>query len=254
LADPVRVLGVIPARYRSTRLPGKALVPVCGRPLIAWVLERATASRRLDRVVVATDDSRIREAVEALGGRAEMTDPAHPSGTDRVAEVAARHGGDVVVNIQGDEALIEPALIDRVADALLEDLTWDMSTAATPFRSAEDFAAPSNVKVVSDQDGAALYFSRAPIPFDRDGRGFDACAPLYRHHVGIYGYRTAFLQQLVRTPPSPLEELEQLEQLRALHIGCRMKVVHASEPAIGLDTPEELPKVEAELRARGFAG
>ena len=253
MAASIQVLGVIPARYGSTRFPGKILAPVCGRPLIAWVLDRVRLAGRLDRVVVATDDRRIVEAVESLGAVAEMTDAAHPSGTDRVAEVAERHGCEIAVNVQGDEPLIDPGLIDRVADVLAGDSSFDMATAATPIRSEADLVSPSNVKVVCDGDGTALYFSRAPIPYDRDGRGFSSSSPTHWLHVGLYGYRAAFLRRLVRTPPSRLEEMEKLEQLRALHLGCRMKVVHAEEAGIGLDTPEELPRVEAALRARGLA-
>lgn len=245
------VVGVIPARWGSTRLPGKSLLPLCGKPLVQWVYERALRARALEAVVVATDDERIRSAVEAFGGRAVMTRADHPSGTDRVAEAARALGADAVVNIQGDEPLIDPGLIDRVAGALVDSPDWDMSTAAAPIRSERDLAAASVVKVVWDATGRALYFSRSVIPFVRDA------APeglTHWRHIGIYGYRSLFLERLVQTPPCVTERAEKLEQLRALHIGGRIRVLTADEAGIGVDTHEDIAYAESAIeRAIGGA-
>lgn len=245
-----RVIGVIPARYASTRLPAKALVPLCGKPLIVRVLERVRQARRLDEVLVATDDERIAAAVRAAGGTVAMTRPDHPSGTDRVAEAAAGRAADVVVNVQGDEPLIDPALINRLADAMVREPEWDMATAATPIREPADLDKPSVVKVVWGERGRAMYFSRSKIPFVRD----EAPAGL-RHwrHLGLYAYRRAFLERLVATPPCALELAEKLEQLRALHLGAAMKVLETDDIGIGVDTPEDVPRVERALREAGLA-
>jgi len=240
---PLRVLGVIPARWGSTRLPGKSLVPLCGKPLIQWVVERAARAARLDGLLVATDDRRIAEAVAGLEAEAVMTRADHPSGTDRVAEAVAGRGADLVVNIQGDEPLIDPALIDRLVATLAAGAPWDMATAAAPVESAEVLANPSVVKVVTGADGRALYFSRAAIPYLRDepsGGRLD----LYRRHLGIYAYRAPFLARLVAAPPCALERAEKLEQLRALHLGAAMVVLDADHPGIGVDTPEDVAYAE----------
>jgi 3-deoxy-manno-octulosonate cytidylyltransferase (CMP-KDO synthetase) len=240
------VVGVIPARWASTRLPGKSLVPLCGKPLIQWVAERARGARRLDRLLVATDDRRICEVVRALGVECVMTRPDHPSGTDRIAEAVQGVAADVIINIQGDEPMIEPALIDELAEVMTSDSRWDMATAAAPIRCAEDLASSSLVKVVFDAEGRALYFSRYPIPFVRDGRAPEG-EVTHWGHVGIYAYRRAFLDAFVKTPPSQPERLEKLEQLRALHIGARIKVVPTAARGIGVDTPEDVKRVEALL-------
>ena len=244
----MRTIGVIPSRYGSTRFPGKSLHPICGKPLVRWVVEACRKARTLDEVIVATDDERIAAAVEGSGARAVMTASDLPSGTDRVA-VAARPGDDdIVVNIQGDEPLIDPALVDAVADALRKDAEgrFQMATAASPIRSAEELSAPTVVKVVTAADGGALYFSRWPIPFRRDGEP-DLSTRLWKRHVGIYGYRGAFLKRLVATPPCPLEKAESLEQLRALWLGGRIAVVETEETGIGVDRPEDVATVEAIL-------
>ena len=247
-----RAIGVIPARWASTRFPGKPLAEIAGKPLIARVIARVKLAERLGEVCVATDDERIAAAAEAAGARAAMTRPDHPSGTDRIAEAVAGLEGDVVVNIQGDEPLIDPGLVDRVAGALLDGAEWDMATAAAPLADAADLHNPDVVKVVRGARGAALYFSRAPIPFRRGaGEGFAPVAGLHLRHIGIYGYRRAFLERLVREPPCALEEAEKLEQLRALHLGCRMAVLDAEETGVGVDRPEDVARVEALLRARG---
>jgi 3-deoxy-manno-octulosonate cytidylyltransferase (CMP-KDO synthetase) len=247
-----RILGIIPARHASVRFPGKILTPIGGRPLIHWVLERVSRARRLTGVLVATDDDRIREAVEAVGGRAVMTRGDHPSGTDRVAEAAAGNA-EVIINIQGDEPLIDPGLIDAVADALTDASDWDMATAASPIRDRADVASPSVVKVVTARDGRALYFSRSPIPHDRDGiAGPDDAPPTYWRHLGIYGYRADALARLVAEPPCRLEQVEKLEQLRALDLGLRIRVLPTAEAGVGVDLPADVPRVEALLRKEGL--
>ena len=248
----MKTLGVIPSRYGSTRFPGKSLAPICGKPLVRWVAEACLRAKTLDEVIVATDDERIAAAVEGTGARAVMTPSALPSGTDRVAAAANAAPDDVVVNIQGDEPLIDPALIDRVASVLRDDPALAMSTACAPIRSAEELAATTVVKVVLAANGDALYFSRLPIPFRRDGAP-DLSSGLYRRHIGIYGYRGAFLREFVAAPPCPLEKCESLEQLRALHLGARIRVVETDELGIGVDRPEDVATVEALIRQRGLA-
>jgi 3-deoxy-manno-octulosonate cytidylyltransferase (CMP-KDO synthetase) len=243
------VIGVIPARWGSTRLPGKALVPIGGKPLIQWVLERVRQAKCLDEVVVATDDSRIFDAVGRLGGVAVMTRADHPSGTDRVAEAAARSGAGIVINIQGDEPLIDPELIDRLAQVMVEGHEWDMATAATPIDDEETLKRPSVVKVVCGEGGRAIYFSRSVIPFVRDAM---PAGMQYWRHVGIYAYRREFLERVVVEPPCLLEQAEKLEQLRALHLGAMMKVVQTQEIGLGVDTPEDVVLAEAALRAAGL--
>jgi len=249
----MRAIGVIPARWGSTRFPGKILHPLCGRPLLHWVIARARAARRLSELRVATDDERIRAAAAAEGVAAVMTSPAHASGTDRVAEAARGSGAEIVVNIQGDEPLIEPELINALADSL-ERGPWEMATAACPIADEATLQNPSVVKVARAADGAGLYFSRSPIPFVRD-RAPGAAWPegAYLRHIGIYGYRAAFLERLVAAPPSPLERLEKLEQLRALELGCRIHVRIVPAAGVGVDTPEDVPAAEAALRAAGLA-
>ena len=249
-AKQERVIGVIPARWASTRLPGKALVSICGKPLIQWVLERTRQAARLDEVLVATDDERIRSVVEGLGGIAVMTRVDHPSGTDRVAEAVADREAGVVINIQGDEPLIDPGLINRLAEVMLAEHEWDMATAATAIGSVTELNKSSVVKVVLGERGRALYFSRSVIPFVRDP------APEgVRHlrHIGIYAYRRAFLDRLVKAPPCALEQAEKLEQLRALYLGGRMTVVETDEVGLGVDTPGDVVLAEAALRHCGLA-
>jgi 3-deoxy-manno-octulosonate cytidylyltransferase (CMP-KDO synthetase) len=231
------------------------LAPVAGRPLIQWVVENTLRARRPHAVLVATDDERIARAVEPLGVQAVLTRPDHPSGTDRCAEAVERVVADVVVNVQGDEPLIDPDLIDGLAGALLADRGWDMATAASPIESEADLSAPSVVKVVRDAAGRALYFSRWPIPFVRDPGGESGGAgPLHWRHIGVYAYRREFLYRLVATPPCRLEMAEKLEQLRALHIGGRIRVLETRHTGIGVDTPEHVSYVEAALRERASRG
>jgi 3-deoxy-manno-octulosonate cytidylyltransferase (CMP-KDO synthetase) len=245
----MRVLGVIPSRWGSTRFPGKSLFPLCGKPLVQWVYEAAGRAKSLDELMVATDDKRIADAVAAFGGRAVMTRADHPSGTDRVAEAAGARADDIVINIQGDEPLIRPELIDALAERMKSDRAWAMATAATPIKSARDLEARTVVKVVLARDGGALYFSRLPIPCRRDGEP-DLASGLYLRHLGIYAYRGAFLERLVKEPPCPLELTEKLEQLRALYIGGRIAVIVTEEQGVGIDTPEDAEAVERILRTR----
>lgn len=246
------VIGVIPARWGSTRFPGKILYPLCGRPLLAWVAERARAARRLSDLLVATDDPRIEAAASALGLEAVLTSPDHPSGTDRVAEALRGRKADGVVNIQGDEPMVDPQLIDRLADLILEG-EWDMATAATPITVPALIANPSIVKIVTAADGRALYFSRAVIPFRRDPGDPLPEGPVYVRHIGLYAYRADFLGRLVAAPPCAAERIEKLEQLRALHLGGRIRVLMAEAQGPGVDTPEDVPAAEAALRATGRA-
>ena len=250
----MKTIGVIPSRYGSTRFPGKSLAPICGKPLVRWVVEACLKAKTLDEVVVATDDERIARAVEGTGARAAMTPSDLPSGTDRVAAAAGACGDDIVVNVQGDEPLMDPALVDAVAEALRGDAEgrFQMATAASPIRSKEELAAPSVVKVVCAADGGALYFSRWAIPFRRDGEP-DLSTGLWRRHVGIYAYRASFLSRFVATPPCALEKAEALEQLRALWLGGRIAVVPADETGIGVDRPEDVATVEAIMREKGLS-
>ena len=241
------VLGVIPSRYGSSRFPGKPLTMLCGKPLVTWVVEAARKAAALDEVIVATDDERIREAVEAYGGKAVMTPSELPSGTDRIACAAGSFADDdILVNIQGDEPLIDPDIIDRLVARMKEGDRWDMATAVTPIRNAGDLAAKSVVKVVLDRDDGALYFSRCPIPCDRDNEP-DLSSGLYVRHLGIYAYRGGFLKKYISEPPCALECTEKLEQLRALWMGGKIAVIRTEDEGIGVDTPEDAARVEAML-------
>lgn len=247
------ILGVIPARWGSTRFPGKSLAPICGKPLIQWVVERARRAKRLNALLVATDDERIRKAVLPLGVEAVMTRPDHPSGTDRIAEAIRGRKADVVLNIQGDEPMIDPKLIDRLAGVMAEDERWDMATAAAPIRSPEEIGNPAVVKVVWAEDGQALYFSRSVIPHLREkDSGAEGPEPLYWRHIGLYAYRRVFLDKLVATAPCLLEKTEKLEQLRALWLGGRIKVLQTADAGIGVDTPEDVAKAEYRMRNAEF--
>ncbi|HWP35323.1 MAG TPA: 3-deoxy-manno-octulosonate cytidylyltransferase [Thermodesulfobacteriota bacterium] len=250
------VLAVIPARYASSRFPGKPLAPLSGRPMIQWVYERARRARLVDDVLVATDDERIAEAVGRFGGRAVRTQAAHPSGTDRIAEVVRGLGAaapDVIVNVQGDQPLLEPSAIDRAVAPLLEDPAVEMATLATPLADPRDVADPNRVKVVTDLAGFALYFSRAPVPYRRDGHaaGSGEGGPRAVKHIGLYVYRRPTLLRLASLAPTPLERAESLEQLRALEHGIRIKVVMVEADCPEVDTPEDLARVEAAVAAGG---
>ena len=245
----MNIIGVIPARWESTRFPGKSLTPLCGKPLIQWVVERCRQARCLDDVIVATDDERIRRVVAGQGVRVVMTRSDHPSGTDRVAEATRGTRAEVVVNIQGDEPLVDPGLIDRLVNLMNVERRWDMATAAAPLDA--EVQNPSVCKVVFDREDQALYFSRSPIPFIRD-QDFKADQPVYWRHIGIYLYRTDFLDKLVAEPPGLMERAEGLEQLRALYLGARIKVLRTDRVGLGVDTPEDVPKVEAMMQQMGM--
>lgn len=233
---------IIPARYASTRLPGKPLAVAGGKPLVQWVYEAARGSRA-ERVVVATEDERIQRAVQAFGGEALMTSAAHESGTDRIAEAAERLGlpaERIVLNVQGDEPQMTAGLIDEVAALLDRRPDADMATAACRLTASSEFGDPNVVKVVTDDRGDALYFSRAGIPFLRDGGGVPGLA---LRHFGIYAYRAGFLKSWTGWPPCALELTERLEQLRALHHGARIAVaVTEARPGIAIDTPDDLAR------------
>lgn len=236
------VVAIIPARFASSRLPGKPLLAETGKPLIQHVVEAAARSRRIDRVIVATDDSRILDAVQRFGGEAVLTRDDHPSGTDRVAEVASLlPDARIVVNLQGDEPEIEPEALDLVVDLLDRDPRSPMATLCTPILDRDTYLDPSCVKVVRSLDGRALYFSRRPIPCHRDGEPDSPSpdSPLAYLHLGLYAYRRDFLLKLSTLPPSPLEQLERLEQLRVLELGesIALDVIPAASP--GIDTPED---------------
>lgn len=248
------VVAIIPARYESTRLPGKPLLDIAGQPLIMHVVERARRVGRLDRIIVATDDRRICEVVEARGAEAMMTSPDHRTGTDRLAEVAARIDAGIIVNIQGDEPLIDPATIEAAMTPLLEDRQLLMATTSEPIDQLDDLLSPHVVKVVTDCAGNALYFSRHPIPFPRaavldSGSMRDALGSRpdllrnYRKHTGLYVYRRDFLLSFSQWRSTPLETLESLEQLRALENGVRIRVVPVLHRSLGVDTPEDLERV-----------
>ena len=237
-------IGIIPARYASTRFPGKSLINISGKPLVQWVVERARQAKSLDEVIVATDDARIARAVK--GARVVMTSSHHPSGTDRLAEVATNLKCDVVVNIQGDEPLIAVEMIDQMVDALSPQpsaLSPVMVTWAQRISNPRDLENPNIVKVVFDKNRDALYFSRWPIPYARD----NAEANHYRH-FGIYAYHRDFLLQYVQLSRTPLEKMENLEQLRVLEHGYKIRVLLTEHESIGVDTPADVEKVEALLR------
>ncbi len=240
----MKILGLIPARYASTRFPGKPLHLIAGKPLLQHVVERCQQAKSLSEVIVATDDTRIWEVAQQFC-RVEMTSPDHPSGTDRIAEVVARCACDAAVNIQGDEPLIDPAVIDTVAGALANA---PMSTAATRLRDAAEFDDPTVVKVVVNAAGRALYFSRRTIPCVRDAASGSVEEQLaafpFLKHLGLYGYRRETLLRLVKFPVSPLEAAEKLEQLRALDNGIEIAVAQVNYESVGVDVPADVARVE----------
>lgn len=241
---------VIPARYASTRLPGKPLADICGQPMIARVYAQAAAASSVHGVVVATDDERIAAAVRAFGGSAVLTSPAHESGTDRIAEVARGLDADLIVNVQGDEPLLDPASIDRAVAPLLADDTIEMGTLGTALTDPADADNPNVVKVVVDRRGFALYFSRSPLPYRRHPADVGTAA--YRH-IGMYVYRRSCLLRLAGLARTPLEQAESLEQLRALEHGIRIRVVDTPAPSIAVDTPDDLERVRQLVAARALA-
>jgi 3-deoxy-manno-octulosonate cytidylyltransferase (CMP-KDO synthetase) len=250
----MKITAIIPARYASTRFEGKALADIKGKPMVRHVYERTAGARLVSEVIIATDDERIATAVRAFGGRVVMTSRDHETGTDRLAEVAAGLDSEIVVNVQGDEPLIEPAMIDEAIRPLVEDPSIVMGTLKCRIRNLHDFLSPNVVKVVTDRNGFALYFSRSPLPNFRDkwndlkDEAFNMGKLLCHKHVGLYVYRRDFLLQYARMAPTPLELSEKLEQLRVLENGFRIKVVETAYESIGVDTPGDLEKVLERLK------
>ena len=243
------IIAVIPARYGSTRFPGKALADIQGKPMIQWVYERTKRSKLINRVIVATDDDRIFGAVVSFGGEAIMTSSHHATGTDRIAEVAKSLECTIVVNVQGDEPLIQPAMIDEAVKPLMQDASIPMGTLCRKIEDREEAFDPNVVKVVFDKNGFALYFSRAPIPWDRDRWAGKSSwkeltfeSPLYKH-IGLYAFRRSFLLDYAHLPQTALEAVEKLEQLRALENGFRIKTVITRHESFGVDIPDDLGKI-----------
>lgn len=242
-----RVVVIIPARYESTRFPGKPLADLDGQPMIQRVYARAAQARDVERVLVATDDARIAAVVRDFGGEVALTRGDHRSGTDRIAEVARGLDAQVIVNVQGDLPLLDPAMVGDAAAPLLADAGLPMATISTPLHEREEFDNPNVVKVVTDRDGYALLFSRSPLPHHRDG--LPGAGPLGHKHIGLYVYRRDFLLSFASLAPTPLEQAEQLEQLRALEWGFRIKVTSVAAASIEVDTPRDLDRARAQLAA-----
>jgi len=245
----MRTAIVIPARYASTRLPAKALLRETGKYLVQHVYEQARRVRDVETVIVATDDGRIVSAVESFGGRAVLTSADHSSGTDRVAEVARSLDADIVINLQGDEPLIDPASLELLADLLRNDPLAEMATLAMPIADEETYRNPNCVKVVCGEGNRALYFSRSSIPYVRDGHPEFGRSAHFRHHLGLYAYRRTALLTLSTLPPHPLEQLEKLEQLRALAQGWTIRVGVIAHAGRGVDTPADYERFVGEYRA-----
>ncbi|HWW17100.1 MAG TPA: 3-deoxy-manno-octulosonate cytidylyltransferase [Candidatus Saccharimonadales bacterium] len=240
------VIVVIPARYGSSRLPGKPLISLAGKSMIQRVYERAKLAQRVNRVIVATDDDRIVKAVQEFGGEARMTRPEHRTGTERVAEVAAHEAGDIFVNVQGDEPLLDPVAVDTAVGALLEDPQVTIATVATPIKVPADIMDPNVCKVVLDFDENALYFSRAPIPWVRDTAGHVQARHL--KHLGLYVFRREALLEYPTLPQGELERIEQLEQLRWLENGWKIRVAEVEHDAVSVDVPHDVARVEKLLQ------
>jgi 3-deoxy-manno-octulosonate cytidylyltransferase (CMP-KDO synthetase) len=243
---PLQIVVIIPARFASTRLPGKPLADIDGRPMIEHVYRRVSASPLVQQVIVATDDLRIATRVNGFGGKVRLTKATHRTGTDRLAEVAATLDCDIVVNVQGDEPLINPDAITEAVTPFLTDPSVQVSTLYRRITDPAELNNPNIVKIVVDRGGFALYFSRAPIPYARDPRG--GWPPLYRH-IGLYAYRRAALMVLAALEPTPLERTESLEQLRALEHGIRIKAVETKYDSFGVDTPQDLEQVRRLIAA-----
>jgi len=235
---------IIPARYHSTRLPGKPLADIAGKPMVQRVYEQALKAKLPQKVIVATDHEDIFAAVKDFGGEVVMTSPEHPTGTDRLAEVAAKYSeAEIIINIQGDEPEIDPQVIDRLIEPFLKSEDLPMATVITPM-AVDEMEQPGCVKVVVDQQGKALYFSRSLIPYLRSG---ERLVPVYKH-IGIYGYRRDFLLKFAKLSPTPLEQMESLEQLRALEYGYGIQTIQVEHSAIGVDTPEDLATINEKFK------
>jgi len=247
---PRKILGVIPARFHSTRFPGKVLAPIASKPMLQHVYERTSHSQYLSGTIIATDDDRIFDAARSFGARVRMTRSDHLSGTDRVAEVASAENADIIVNIQGDEPLIDPAAIDAAILPLAHEPEIVMATLKKRIEDPREITDPNVVKVVTDQAGDAIYFSRCPIPYDRDRSD---STPYYKH-IGLYVYERDFLLNYSALPVGRLEQAERLEQLRALENGYRIRVVETEYESIGVDTPEDLGRVSRLFEASTLEG
>jgi 3-deoxy-manno-octulosonate cytidylyltransferase (CMP-KDO synthetase) len=250
----MKIVAIIPARYGSTRFPGKALADLGGKPMIQHVYERTCQASLVSRTIVATDDNRIADAIRLIGGEAVMTSPDHETGTDRLAEVAKNLDADLIVNVQGDEPLINPATIDQAIEPFLNAPALQMGTLKTRVRCLHDFLSPNVVKVVTDNTGNALYFSRSPLPFFRDkchdlkDEAFASGRLLCFKHIGLYVYRKEFLIQYAAMPQTFLELSEKLEQLRAIENGIRIRVVETEFESLGVDTPDDLTKARERMK------
>ena len=239
----MRSVGIIPARWKSSRFPGKSLCLISGKPMLQRVIEQSEKTKTLDKIIVATDDLRIFDFVNSLNKQnvcPMMTKKNDATGTDRIAEIAEKLNVENIINIQGDEPIIDPNLIDKI-NLTLNNKEWDMSSAATLIEDQSEINNKSVVKVVFNQNCKALYFSRLPIPFNRDDKNLKPC---YWKHIGIYGYKKKFLLKMSSSPPSILEEYEKLEQLRALHLGANLCIIKTEHHSIGVDTPDDVTKVE----------
>jgi 3-deoxy-manno-octulosonate cytidylyltransferase (CMP-KDO synthetase) len=245
----MKILGVIPARYGSTRFPGKPLAMICGKPMIQHVYQRCLRAKRLDEVVVATDDIRIYNCVRGFNGQVVVTSKKHRSGSDRIAEVIRKpryRGFNIILNIQGDEPLIDPRAINLLAKIMFDNPKEQMATLATNFKNAREVANPTTAKVVTDIQGRALYFSRCPIPFIRDQNAGKA-GPFLKH-IGLYAYRRTFLIKFTQWPEGRLERLEKLEQLRALENGANIKVLRTSYSCLSVDSPGDVGQIERHMK------
>jgi len=247
---PRKILGVIPARFQSTRFPGKVLAPLASKPMLQHVYERASLSQYLTSIIIATDDERVFSAARSFGARVRMTHPDHASGTDRVAEVASAENAEIIVNIQGDEPLIDPAAIDTAILPVAHEPEVLMATLKKKIEDPREITDPNVVKVVTAQNGDAIYFSRCPIPYDRDR---SASAPYFKH-IGLYVYQRDFLLNYSALPVGPLEQSERLEQLRALENGIPIRVVETEYESVGVDTPEDLERVSRLFEASTLEG
>lgn len=249
-AERPHVLAVVPARYASARFPGKIIAPLEGKPLVLHAYERAGHARLVDEVLIATDAQEVVDALAPYGANICLTRSDHPTGTDRIAEVAQSRKAQVIVNVQGDEALLDPQAIDATIQALLDDPEAVMSTARHPIHRPESVASPHVVKCVTDQRGRALYFSRAPIPHIRDNEDRQRDATIYWQHIGLYVYRRDFLLHYASLAQTPLEQLEKLEQLRVLEHGYAIAVIDTNYEGVGVDVPEDLERVKDLLAKR----
>lgn len=250
----MEVVGVIPARYKSSRMPGKPLIKIHGKPLIEWTYRNASRAKLLSRIIVATDDRRIFRTVQQFGAQAIITSPRCRSGTDRVAEVASKVKGDIFVNIQGDEPLIRPSVIDNVIRVLMKKKSFHIVTAAVSLKSLKDLKDPNIVKVVTDHKGSAHYFSRSIIPYPRDIKNMKHALKrrFFLKHLGIYAYKRKFLRKFLGLPASFNEKIEKLEQMRALDGGFKISVVHARFDSIGVDTWHDISRVSRILKKRNI--